>query len=54
MAAQAAIGLVSMSKMRWCSPALLNIAMMCEIAEGPVDSEGIDGASTAYCLRFIY
>jgi len=20
--------------MRWCSPALLNIAMMCEIAEG--------------------
>jgi hypothetical protein len=40
-------------RMRWCSPALLNIAMMCEIAEGPVGSEDIDGALTAYFLRIM-
>jgi hypothetical protein len=40
--------------MRWCSPALLNIAMMCEIADGRKApwAQNIDGALTAHFLRF--
>ena len=40
-------------RMRWCSPALLNIAMMCEIAEGPSDPWAAQRVVTVSFLRLI-
>jgi hypothetical protein len=39
--------------MRWCSPALLNIAMMCEIAEGSGNLWAAQRILKVYFLRFV-